>query len=666
MLTNYLANNLIKTHPIDGPAFGPNAVTSPPDPAVTHNIQPIVGRYIRFTNNSTSNPFPGPMRELRLYGPAQTQGKIYTLGNLSERLRFTGPMELFNTEEFNVRHGELPAELQTLGDFNWFTSASGVWAKAADLPGVIPSSVGIVTNGFWTGQTVGITDGFAATIPTLAPNAGSGVMRAVITVDPGEFFGGGTFNGRVVNFDYRLDMHNDDEFEFTTFSTVENQPPYGNFFQSPTSQILWTGRRSSYITTPDILLSPGKHMLQWEYRRGSQTNSTAAGLAWVDNIRGLDGQPQPSIRGFTRGTRPGGSGVIHGYSLANDVILIASHGFASGGLVAEAVHGYTNSTVQPDFMSSIKGYTNATVAESVHGFLFGNNFLIKTFPTGEIHGHVETESGVTSSIHGYVQTMLFETIHGYLRGFDSETFSSHGYVDSFDFISKIHGIVNASGDNVVLTSTHGFVQSRFGIGDQVVHGFVSVPSGFVSDRKGYTQGWVQNSSFFRPPQTMIHGYILCRDSDTFTSHGYVSGNFPAARRLGYLQGEFIQSGVTQVHGFVKQPPAIFTQVHGYVSAGDFNSQVHGYVSAGDFNSQIHGYLNASFTSSINGYLFAVSGIPTEIIHGYMKAVEIPISMIFGNTLGTLDISVGEDPCPSHNFPLSPVPSVMIPTGNFLN
>lgn len=662
MLTNYASVNLIKTHGIFSPAAGPSVVSQPEDFTITHTIRPIVGKYIRFTRTAFAVILQAPMRELRLYGPAQVQGEIITGGNQSAFLRFTGPLEQYSTERFNVRHGELPAEVQTKGDFHWFTSASGTWAKAADLPGVIPSSVGLVTSGFWEGDPVGNGDGFAATVPVVPANAGSGVMQSVITVAPGEFFNGGIFNGRPVQFDYRLDMHPGDEFEFTTIKAAGITPPYGDFV-SPVSRILLKGVTTSYVTSPDFALSPGRYLLQWEYRRGPQTNTSSAGAAWVDNIRGLDGQPQPSIRGFLRGGTVGESGAIHGFAAGNFLFNESIHGFASGGAVAESIHGYVLGGTIPGPDAAIHGYVDGALANSIHGFLFGNNFLTKTFPTGEIGGFVKTESGITSAIHGHVEVFNFSDIYGFTHGFDDASSSIHGFVDSFDFTSAIHGIVNGSGDNTFTESIHGFVQSRFGIGDQVIHGFVDVPSGVFTDRKGYTQGWEQGPRFFRDPQTMVLGVLPGFQDITTQIHGFMSGGGPVSRIHGYLQGEFTQSGNTSIHGYVKRPSGVFTQINGYVSAGDFMEQIHGYTLGHEPTMEsIHGYTAGSTFSSINGYLFGSSGLTTIQSHGYLEAVENPASFIWGVMIGSTSGAV----CDAHNFPLSPVPIVTIPTGNFFN
>src|SRR5690606_17856449 len=112
----------------------------------------------------------------------------------------------------------------------------------------------------------------------------------------------------------------------------------------------------------------------------------------------------------------------------------------------------------------------------INGFVLATSgYDALTYPTGAIHGFVKVlNSGAISSINGYVDGRNDHVIHGYtLGGIDvPETGTIHGYVAGNNANSYIYGLVNGSGEHYTTTSIHGYVDSRYGQGDQVIHGYV--------------------------------------------------------------------------------------------------------------------------------------------------------------------------------------------------
>ena len=465
----------------------------------------------------------------------------------------------------------------------------------------------------------------------------------------------------------------------------------------------------------------GRHTLRWVYYKGAydslaeQTNSPNFGTAWIDQVSGLDASPTNYVKGYMRGENGFASGAIHSYMQGKGGQNV--HGFLLGVPQDSSIHGYLISAIDADAFSQINGYVLPATESIIHGFTLGGSGLT-TFPTGAIHGYIAVPpSGGGFTSHGYVEGDWGQNIHGYLRGFGlfgssgapgvdaTGDQSIHGFVYGVDAFSSIHGILN----NTPLfetTSTHGYLNSSFGIGDQVIHGYLFSPSGFNDDIRGVTLGWNQGPDFFRAPQSMIYGIVKTPVAETSGQvHGYMIANFPVSNILGYMgnqalvpsgggtiaggpggpggstsnvipgtnwiNGFISATGNEQlIHGYLLGPPGGFAQRKGYVLAGATDDRIYGYsISHETVTTEVHGYMSGvPFSSkSIYGITAGSSGLLSTKIHGYMEAVLLEDDFVWGHMIGfesgsILTSSAGL--CLNHNFPLSVVPTITLPSSYF--
>ena len=661
--------------------------TSPPFPPIAgaeqpiHNLDPFTAKFIRLQFENTHK---GSHRvyEIKLFGPGATNPEIVTWSDDTNdpppynRLFITAGTST-RGESFGRQQGTLPPDWRTSGDFEWAVVASGDFTKPVgfkptdplpfDFDGKVPSGIWSITN---VGNFRGVGDGFSLRSEAIGDASGLGNplrsvpsggiqpgMVAIVEVDinvlASERTSGGSV-GRDVGFNIRSDVHVDDKIEFFIDDVL----------QETYSDIGWN-TFTSYTVGEDIFEEPerftaslaGTKTLKWIYTKGAYDpvvsfNVYPFGAAWIDNIFGLDvgpleGAPRDHRYGFLVGVNPFESSEIDGF--------IEGFEFAS-----ETINAFTSGSPSAD--DSRKG------------------FLQSRFGIGDqvIHGFASSGVGFQSSV-----------INVYVLGATSGIDSS------------IHGIVgNVGDDNIGISQIHGFLQSRFGIGDQVIHGFVGVQSGSFDNSiiNGYMIGWDGGISGLGPNQSAILGFLsVPLDSGISSIHGYLMGNFPIESIHGYMGCEglvasgggcvgdsstsnvvpgvnFIHGylkglqGGQIIHGYVKRPSGVFSSIHGYVLAGAADGAIHGYAKSFEMAATgIHGYASGiGFeSSSINGYMFGVSGIINSSIHGYMAGIELPNSEILGVLIGTVFASGSAAACPSHNFPLCPLPSFTLPTG-FIN
>jgi hypothetical protein len=641
------------------------------------NIDPFVAKFITF---QFFNSILGSSRlyEIKLFGPGATNPEIVTWSNATSdppqysRLFLTGnntPRE----EGFRHKQGTLPLGWRTYGDFEWAIVGSGEatkpvgWKPSDPLPADYD---GTVQSGIWSVifPARGVEDGFSLRSEAIGDSMGLGnPLRTVPLggIQPGhsatvevdinliqkeDDTGLGSPN-RSVGFYLRSDIHVDDSVEFYIDGTL--QQTYGDFGWITTAglaanQALYKQRETFTVA------GVGSHTLRWVYRKGNYDTPSPSllypyGAAWIDGVFGLDsgpldGAPRNSRHGFLRGVNPFEDNVIHGYLSSFDFSSSSINAYASG---------------SPSITTKING------------------FLQSRFGLGD------------QVIKGYTSGIGFDSsiINGYLLG--------NYAVDPTGVSSSIYGIVNnATPANSLI---HGFVQSRFGIGDQIIHGYVSVQSGSYDNSiiNGYTLGWDGGVLGLGPNQKAIYGYLSGPlGSGTSSIHGYLLGNYPISSIYGYLGSEALVAsggglvgnpstsnvvpgvnfvhgylkgsiGGQVIHGYVKRPLAAYSNIKGYVLSGKEDMSIHGYARGFENPpSAIHGYASGvGFeASSIYGYVFGISGSISEEIHGYLSATQFPQSKIWGTLIGT---ALASGLCLSHNFPLPPLLSIILPSG-FIN
>jgi len=643
-------------------------------------MDPFAAKLIRLQFENTHK---GSHRvyEIRLYGPAHSSKEIVTWSDNSDdppqfnKLFLTG--DGVTTQNFRRQQGTLPPGWRTYGDFEWAVVGSGEATKTSSFKPTDPLPFdydGKVPSGLWSVTTVGNFRGAgdSFSIRSEAIGDASGLGNPLRTVPVGGIQPGMTavlevdinvlqeeklprvgtalpVIGRQIGFNIRSDIHFDDVIEFYINGVLqETYLDIGwNTFESYTLGVDKFVSREAFNTT-----GVGAKTLRWIYRKGAydpvvSTNVYPFGAAWIDNITGLDGQsvegsPSNHRLGFIRGVNPFEFSSIHGYASVSDSGISSIHAYASGSPSAESIRkGFLQSRAgQPD--------------QFIHGYASGLGFV-----STSINAYMPVfTSGTNSFVNGYL-----------IAGF-------------------------GSGDNVGQGVIHGFMQSRFGLGNQVIHGFVERDEYTNSSIKGFLPG---NLGVFGlgPSQKAIYGYLTTPTSSGFMStHGYLLGNFPIESIYGYLGSEALVAsggglvgnpstsnvvpgvnflhgymkgfqGGQMIHGYLKRPLAAFSSIHGYVLAGKDETQIHGYLQAIENPTEtIHAYISGvGFeSSSINGYVFGVSGIISEKIHGYMSSVELPNSKILGTIIGSIPTS---GVCLAHNFPLCPLPSFTLPSG-FIN
>lgn len=685
----------------------------------------ISARYIRLDWTTTYANSGRRISEIRLFGPATTESEIRTFDT------FYLTDDVFNwtsrPERFVRQRGSIPPTWRSYGDFSWYTVSSGELARSTSLPSqpLPPHADGKVPSGifYFVGASNGNGDGFSLISEPIADASGlvshvgpipaggigpghSGVIEVDILPRADELVDG--TSGRTVSFDLRVDPHSDDEIRFFTITDSLFAPTGIMRFSEVGNLRDWTNY--SFFVPYNV---GDPVTLRWVYIKGSSVDAYAYGAAWIDNLVGLDGQPNTSIKSYLVGELPYATGAIYGYLESN--ISSSVLGYLNADPFYENIYGFVQAGVVPDITSVIDGYLKGPTEGNIYGYLLGaaSGTLLTTYPTGQIYGYVAANSGSgPSTIYGYVEGDWGQNVYGYLRGYAALSDLSisgdayvYGYVRAFDAQSSILGIVGSSGISPAVTSINGYVDSKFGDGDQIIYGYVFAPLGGTEIIHGYTLGWNMGPDFFKDPQSIIFGYVGGFAEESGSINGYALANFPTSSILGYLGSEALvasggglvgggpggspstsnvvegtnyiygylkgEDGNQTIYGYVLAPPGAISLINGYVLSGASDEEILGFVNGHDVvGTGILGFASGIgyTTSSTLGYLFGVSGIENSSIYGYAVGHEETSQYILGALIGAPSgIGSSKTVCLSHNmFPLPSVPTVTIPTSFYTN
>lgn len=720
----------------------------------TNRFTPFAAKYLRFTfENEYGQNVSSRIYDMRLFGPGKTEPEII---RYSQNHTVPDPHDIRTvewrhnlaqrTEDFNsTQQGSLPPGFRTYGDFTWSVVGSGKYTQGRsdqsapipdDYDGKVPSGLfgyygqsrGYDGGNSLRSEAIGDASGLGnplGPVPDGGIQAGhSGVVEIDVWIKEDEMdIDFPLTRTRNVSFRIRTDTQTNDTVEFWIIApSASDSDIRVEQLQESWSQVESWDNSTFKANTQDSVIektykipitnSYGKHTLRWVYHKGAYDSELEAstsynfGAAWIDMVSGIDASPSNYVKGYMRGENVPETGVIHGFMSAHGGQAI--RGWMTADPLYTQINGYLFSAVQADVTSSVHGYMYPANANGIHGIMLGGDGT-SIIPTGSILGFVKVpDSGSLSLVNGYLEGDWGQMIHGYVHGYEDTSVdasgdnSIYGYVYGVDMASTIHGILNG-GVTVWTSGIKGYLNSRFGQGDQVIHGFMSVPSGYTNDIRGYTLGWNQNSDFFKAPQGMIHGYVLSPlSSGNESIHGYVYGVDGASSIYGYMGSEalvasgggivaggpggaggstsnvtagqnyihgyiFATSDENYIHGYLMGPDGALSSVHGYALAGDFVESIHGYTEGTiPASGTVLGYMSGIYhgDTQVNGILLSVSGIESEQIYGFMDGHQLGASRIFGHMIGYSSGNNSSELCLSHSFPLVAVPVVTIPTGNF--
>lgn len=617
----------------------------------------ICAKYLRFNFTTAHGPKHKPINDIRIYGPQQTVGPIYVSDDSYLSPRDNQIVRPY-TEKFRRMQGELPPNFRTYGDFTWTTLASGEFTRTSSLPTFeYPAwSNGIVESGIFNilGRSQGFDDGFSLRSEATADTRGTtnplgpipvggivagntGVVEAYISISSDEILVPEGVSGRRIGFKVRMDPHNGDRLDFYTKS--EFDAATGVLRASWNAVTDW-----EFVSWPLSIGSSTDYTLRWVYTRGSDTSPLALGCAWIDDVVGLDGPPISSIGGFVSSDLPFETGAINGYLEANYTEAI--HGYVSADPFYESIKAYIAAGIVPNAFEAINAYVLPANTSFVHGYILCSSGVTQTtFPTGFINAYVMVPSGSGPSAINAFASGMFETPAGQIYGYLPPT------------------VTMQTGINAWLYGWDGGVNLN--------------PNG---------------------PQGAIFGYVYGFAEETGSINGYALGNYPTSSIYGYLGSaalvasggglvgnpstsnvvpgtNFINGYLKAYHGdqfinvYVMATPGSYNDINGYILAGAANQSIHGYV-AGDGISAtgILGWASGIGynSSSVNGYIFGVSGIPISSVYGYLTGDSGNSSYIWGTLIGAPSGSPlnSKSTCLTHNFPLDTVVPVVIPTSFF--
>jgi hypothetical protein len=719
----------------------------------TIHMDAFVAKYVRFMFQNERGGASSRIYDLRLWGPGATEPETiryshdnsvpdpHDIRTVYLRKNFAKRVESFN----KYQQGDLPSDFRSYGDFQWRVVGSGDAVRRSPNPnapaiegqdGRIPADSGIW--GYY-GHKRGYQDGFSLRSEPIGDASGlgnplgpvpaggilpghSGVVEVDLLVTNDEVDDTNTQLGRQISFRIRTDTQRDDRVEFWTIAPATSNSD----IRVPVLRDTWEDA-NNWDATEFKETSPtnykektytlnntwGRHTLRWVYIKGAydsqaeQANSPNFGTCWIDMVSGIDASPSNYVKGYMRGDSgfvgSSVSGILTGK--AGQVV----RGYTIGAPQISSINGYLISAVFPDISMGVNGYLLPNNESTINGFMFGGDGLA-SIPTGSIHGFIAVpDSGVITTVNGYVEGDWGQVIHGYVHGFESTGDNNpgnqviNGFVYGINTTSQIYGILGSE-NTVVTQGSHGYLNARFGQGDQIIHGYIGVPSGGIDDIKGVVLGWEQGPSFFRDPQTMIYGYIKTPIDETSGNvNGYLIAQLPYSQIYGYMGSEalvpsgggvvaggpggaggstsnvipgtnwvhgFISaSGGDQViHGYLAGPPGAVALIGGYALAGGSDDTIHGYTIGHETSATgIYGYISGvGFESSqIHGYMAAISGSPDDTIYGILTGVEAIDEGIIGHLIGIPSGGANScEVCESHSFPLVAVPTVVIPSSCF--
>lgn len=505
---------------------------------VEFTMDAFAGKYVRM-DFAKPGPIPIDMREIRLYGGNHTARFIATSGFTTS---FEYPSPLLAVETFNNAPTGLPVNWRTYGDFNWFVDR------------------GIVQSGFFTGQTIGSGDASAVrTDRNPGPNE-SGVLEIDLVAD----------GPRTVTFDLRIDFNSnvgqispadpaDDILEVFVISPVgttrlDDDDVFINQYLTP----------SNYYTVTVPITVTGLNTIRWVYTRGNLTiggppRPNAEAVAWIDNVRGLDGNIP--------------FGTIYGYINGQQIESTESYGYIAGiNAITNTFFGWMDSDENP-FQNQINAYlpSETNAQETIYGYLPSTETYesFNGFMEGFIDTAMETvngyliNSGSFDSIFGYAHSRFNESINAYLLA-PSGAFSSINAYMFTPHTLAINGYLKTEEERNVQVNAY---LKADGIGNQVGgYMFASgLPSGSINAYIRADGAFDNiNGYMITGDDTSVAGYIQGAAQITGVINAWISGVGAIANSINaYLPGI---SGVAQdnVNSFISAVEVPVNNMHGYI------------------------------------------------------------------------------------------------------
>lgn len=633
----------------------------PVDSTITDEMNAFAGKFVKLTFGGTGGG-TRDVREIRLYGPHTTAGKIIT-DDFSKSFQQSPPLDIGRSESFGTtKEGELPLGWRVSGDWDWFVRASGDFSKKTGLPSEVAPQNGRVASGVFKGQSNGNGDGFAIRTAEWMPLNSSGILETDITVLSTETDEDGN-PGRTVEWDTRWKL-------FGT-GLLQNTPEDDSlrFFVSPSGSGITDGEiENIHLQAPCFInvcdwftvktnVSPGNYTLRWAFKRGnSPTVSPFPGdeaVAYVDNVFGAGGITSPSILGFLK-ARSFETGVIHGFALGESSGNSSINAFLSSSLTEFVINGYALGG--PNAEENILGYLRGNLEGNIYGYMLGGEGL-RSFPTGSINAVLAPLSGAMQIINGYLLGMKQSEIYGYLAGFSGINTGSgiFGYLKSADAAGEIYATVNAGATGINET----ILGTLAALANENIYGFVRAPSGQISNIYGYMSP--QN-------QGQIFGYIASIGDATGVINSYLSVADVEGDIYGFLSasGDPLVGNQQRINGYLFNN-GVSEQIYGYLNVLS-SEDILGYMNGVDFASgNINAFVSGLgfYNSEINAYLAGVSGLPSGSINSYLVAVQNPSEIIYGTMIGVPIASGSLQACGNHgNIPLPTVIPAVIPSSYF--
>lgn len=620
----------------------------PVDSTINEEINAFVGKFVKLTFTGTDGPFD--VRELRLYGPHTTAGKIVT--DVFTTTFQLPPLQGFKSNDAfgDTREGKLPTGWRTSGDWDWFVRTSGDFSKLTGLPSEVAPQDGHVASGVFKGTLNGRFDGTAIKTAEWMPINSSGILETDITIPSDEVDETGA-PGRTIKWDTRYNIYgdgllqNDPEDDSLRFFVV---PEGSGFLDGELSDFHAQGNRFTNVAdwfTVKTNVSPGIYTLRWIFKRGNTPIRSAfvndQAVAYIDNTVGAtSGIPSPSIFGFIKGESFAVSS-INGFF--EPFLSSQVQGFASGTLEPEIfIHGYVFAA--PNALGGINAYLLGMKQGSIDGYTIAGEDL-RSFPTGEISCYVAVQSGTVGSIKGYLLGMKQGQIDGYVKvkgsGTQSETINSYlaaqnmiesGVINAFMLVEGGSGFINAYLFNAgVSGAIKGYLKS---------YDATSSILGYLETGSSQITGVINTYVKVSDNEGNINAYMLTNEGGPF---GYLKGN---------LSSQFINSYLLNT--------GVSGAIQGYLNT-NVNENIDGYMKGAEVASgSINSYLEAFASEQINGYMAGISGFETSQINSFIIGVSVPNEQIKAYL-----IAVQDDICSFHgSVPLPALPSYTLPSSIF--
>lgn len=539
-------------------------------------------------------------REVKFYGAHSSAGEWVT----SEWDReFVQPGLEYSPspESFNTTvEGEIPSPLTTYGDFTWGVKTSGLFS----LDGA-GGWIGEASS--FQGQTNGNGDGSAVrTARTGITTGQSGVLEAIVNVASTEI----TFDGipgRTIEFDMRYNLIGDSPLLDENTAT-DDKIYFETVTPTGTSRIYYPGQFPK--DTNDLCTT---NICNYFTYRGTIPTGTNT-LRWVYE-RGTTSAPNI--------VDDEGSVWIDNILGIKLVTLNSINGF---------MFGTNPNTIDITGESGVFGFMSKIEFTSVNAYASGSTAVGGggSDPVFAAYGYTLGLSEVTGNVNAYTVGYLNDSVYAYAKGF----------IDSVNNSVNAYTITSGSFGSVL-----GHMQNRL---NEAVNGYLLGPSGALSNVNAY---------LITPEFAMINGYLKAGNSGSVQVNAFLDANGAHGGINGFMFASGLPSGT--VNGFLLNT-AIATQVNARVAVGD-SFGAYGYIKgaiaqSGNVNAWISGI--GIIAQEVNAYLPSISGSISGVVNAYTKAHLVENGTVYATTVG---FDSGEN---CGDFPLSTVPSVVIPTGNF--